>query len=142
MSKKNKLFAASLFSVIITFAFSGCGKKEDARLRAPENQERSGLSPAAGGEFAYDAAEKRDPFITLVSSDGRVLEPQINRKTDRLNLEGIMYDPAGFSYAVINAQVLKVGEMAGDYQVIRIEPQKVILIKDGKELEAELKKED
>lgn len=94
--------------------------------------------------FLYDAKSKRDPFIPLVNSDGRFLnmetQEQDSKKSD-LKLEGIVYDKFGLSYAMLNGTVIRIGETIEDYQVLKIEEKKVILIKDGKISEIELKEE-
>jgi hypothetical protein len=38
--------------------------------------------------------------------------------------------------------VVKIGDTVGDYQVLKIEKNRVILIKEGQSLEVELKKEE
>ena len=84
----------------------------------------------------YDPKGKRNPFVPLVTSDGRLLklEQQDTSKND-LVLEGIIYDKNGTSFAMINGEVVKESEMAGDYQVIKIEDARVVLLKDGQALE-------
>lgn len=143
MSRRNKLIAFIIFSAIILsvniFFARERGIPNDAR--APVK--RAEGVPAREAEFMYDAHEKRNPFMALLSSDGRILEPRISRKRDGvIDLEGIIYDAGSSSYAVINGEIVKAGEAAGDYQLIRIEPQKIILSKEGKELEVELNTEE
>jgi hypothetical protein len=103
-----------------------------------------GLTTDAPGGFIYDAKGKRDPFIPLVTQDGRIIEPPKRKeKTEGPpQLEGIIYDPRGASYAVMEGEVFRVGDAAGDYQIIKIEAQKVVLQKAGREFTVELKKED
>lgn len=140
MPRKNKFFVFVIFSAIIMLIFNSCGQKKggsakaQAKANAPARQGR-------GEPFVYNAHEKRNPFAPLVSADGRILEPPAKQKTaGGVYLEGIIYDPAGSSYAVINGEIVKAGEKAGDYQVLRIEPQKIILLKEGQEEALELKK--
>jgi hypothetical protein len=87
----------------------------------------------AQDSYIYDAKGKRNPFIPLVTSDGRLLkldkeaEPQGD-----LAIEGIIYDQAGRSFAIVNGQVVGVGDTAGNnYQVLKIDCDRVIFIKDG-----------
>ncbi len=103
-----------------------------------------GLAADTASGFIYDAKVKRDPFIPLVTQDGRIIEPPKRKeKTEGPpQLEGIIYDPRGVSYAVMDGEVLRVGDAAGDYQIIKIEAQKVVLQKAGREFTVELKKED
>ncbi len=97
----------------------------------------------AQDEFIYDAKGKRDPFIALVTPDGRLLkwEKEETVSGSGLLLEGIVYDEHGLSYALVNGEVVRVSDKVGDYQVLKIEKNKVIFIKGGQTLEVELKEE-
>jgi len=96
----------------------------------------------AQAEFKYDAKGKRNPFIPLVTHDGKLLKLDTDESTQGMAIEGIIYDKNGISYAIINGAVVKVSDMVGDSQVLKIEKNKVILIKDGEISEIELKKGD
>lgn len=97
----------------------------------------------AQDEFKYDFKNKRDPFIPLVTSDGRLLKLDAEEGSHSdLLLEGIIYDKMGISYAIVNSLVVKIGDSVGDYQVLKIEENKVTFIKDGQSTEVELKKEE
>jgi hypothetical protein len=100
------------------------------------------LCAFAEGEFVYDEKGKRNPFIPLVTSDGRLLKLDREEGVAGLAIEGIIYDKNGVSYAVVNGEVVKVGDKISDYQVLRIKQNKVIFIKEGEPLEVELKKEE
>jgi len=95
----------------------------------------------AQDEPGYDSGGRRNPFIPLVTNDGRLLNLEPQPDTVGLSLEGIIYDKHGVSYAVVNQEVVKTGEYAGEYQVLKIEARKVTFIKDGQTLETELKDE-
>jgi hypothetical protein len=97
---------------------------------------------SAQDKFKYEALGKRDPFIALVTPDGRLLKLEQEDSDSALLLEGIIYDKFGLSYAVVNGEVVKIGERVAGYQVLKIKEQKVIFIKDGQALEIELKKEE
>ncbi len=92
-------------------------------------------------ESIYDAKGKRDPFIPLVTSDGRLLKLERESTASGLLLEGIIYDEHGLSYAIVNGEVVRVSDKTGDYQVLKIEKNKVIFIKGGQTTEVELKEE-
>ena len=97
---------------------------------------------SAQSEFIYDAKNKRNPFIPLVTPDGRLLKLENEEgQTPGLSLEGVIYDNYGVSYALVNGEPVKVGDMAGEYQVLKIEKRKVTFVKEGQTLEIELKKE-
>ncbi|MDP3732718.1 MAG: hypothetical protein Q8R31_06855 [Candidatus Omnitrophota bacterium] len=102
------------------------------------------LSPLlfAQDEFKYDAKGKRNPFIPLVTPDGRLLRLEKEKTASGLLLEGIIYDGRGLSYAIVNGEVVKVSDKVGDYQVLKIEKNKIVFIKGGQNLEVELKEEE
>jgi len=94
-------------------------------------------------EFVYDAKGRRNPFIPLVTPDGRLLKLEQEVSETGLSLEGVIYDANGISYAIVNGGVVKIGDIAGDnYQVLKIEQDKVIFIKEGQTTEEILKKEE
>jgi len=100
---------------------------------------------SAQQEFIYDAQGKRNPFIPLVSSDGRYLQldqEQTAQKKEELVLEGIIYDKYGISYAVVGGEVVRIGDNIRDYQVLKIEKSKVVFIKDGQLKTVEIIKEE
>jgi len=101
-----------------------------------------GSGAFAQNEFVYDDHGKRDPFIPLVTADGRLVKLEDETaKTTALAVEGIMYDEHGISYALVNGEVGKIGDTIVGYQVLRIEKNKVVFIKEGATIEVEPKKE-
>ncbi len=101
------------------------------------------ITAGAQNQFAYDSKGKRDPFIALVTSDGRLLKLDTTEEVKGdLNLEGIIFDKNGVSFAIVNGAVVKIGDIVGDNQVLKIEKDKVIFIKDGATFDLELKKEE
>lgn len=100
------------------------------------------ISVFAQEQFIYDSKNKRDPFIPLVTADGRLLKLEQEEGIAGLALEGIIYDRQGLSYAIVNGEIVKVGDAIGDCQVLKIEKNKVIFIKEGQSTEVELKKEE
>ncbi len=104
------------------------------------------LAPCANSfareEFVYDAKGKRNPFIPLVTSDGRLLKLESQDTVTSLSLKGIIYDKNGPSYAIINDEIVKIGDKIGDYQVLRIEDKRITLIKDRELLEMVIEKEE
>jgi hypothetical protein len=97
----------------------------------------------AQAEYTYNSQGKRNPFIALVTPDGRLLKLEDEApKNVTLTIEGIIYDKNGNSYALVSGEVLKVGDEINTFQVLKIEKTKVVLIKDGQTSEIELKKEE
>lgn len=87
-----------------------------------------------------DSVQGRDPFIALVTSDGRLLKLN-SRSSGQIELEGIVYDQQGLSYAIVNKEILGIGDWVGEYQVYKIDRDKVIFLKQGKEIEVKFKEE-
>ena len=86
---------------------------------------------------------RRDPFMPLVTSDGRLIKLDVGENTTGLLVEGLIHDQQGVSLAIVNGNVVKIGDITSNgYQVLKIEQNKVIFIKDGEILEVEIKKED
>ncbi|MFA5096289.1 MAG: hypothetical protein WC478_03000 [Candidatus Omnitrophota bacterium] len=89
-----------------------------------------GYSPAQS-DFIYQPQGKRNPFIPLVSKDGRLLrldKEEEKGKTD-LMVDGIIYDKQGVSYALVNGRVAAIGDYSGEYRVLKIEDDRVIFLK-------------
>ncbi|MBI4707905.1 MAG: hypothetical protein HY761_08285 [Candidatus Omnitrophica bacterium] len=93
-------------------------------------------------QFVYDAKEKRNPFIPLVTPEGRLLQLDKEEKKADLAVEGIIYDKNGRSFALAGGAVLAVGDTFGDYQVLKILEDKVIFIKEGQPYEVYINKEE
>lgn len=100
-----------------------------------------GISAFAEEQFVYDDKAKRNPFMPLVTTDGRLISLG-QQDNSEINLEGIIYDEAGSSYAIVNQSIVRISDWVGDYRVLKIEKNKVIFLKDGQPIEAELKKEE
>ena len=101
---------------------------------------------AGSAVFAQDGAgepsgQTRDPFVPLISSDGRLLT--VNKDTqEELQVSGIIYDKQGASYAIVNSTVVRSGDTVGSFKVLKIEKDKVSFEKDGQPLEIEIYKEE
>lgn len=93
-------------------------------------------------ESKYDALGKRDPFIPLVTPDGRLLKLEEREGGNILSLEGVIYDKNGLSYAIVNNGIVKIGDKVGDYQVLKIEKNRVIFVKDGEPTVVEFQEEE
>lgn len=89
--------------------------------------------------FVYDSKGKIDPFISLVSPEGYLINTQAYSETSEISLEGIIYDPAGSSFAIINGEVVKVGDTIGGFDILEIQKNRVILLKDNERAEIELR---
>jgi hypothetical protein len=59
-----------------------------------------------------------------------------------LSLEGIIYDKYDLSYAIVNGEVVKIGDEVGGYQILSIEQDRVVFIRGGQTKVITLQKED
>jgi len=90
-------------------------------------------------QFTYDSKGKRNPFIPLLTADGRLLKLDKEEAKGDLQVEGIIFDKRGRSYAIVNGQVVGIGDSIAGYEVLKIENNKVIFIKESKITEIEIK---
>jgi hypothetical protein len=93
-------------------------------------------------KMIYNDEGKRDPFIALVTPDGRLLNLDSSGGKAKIVLEGIVYDKDGRSYAIINDEVVSIGDYILGHAVFKIEEDKVILLKDNQPIEYKLEKEE
>lgn len=100
----------------------------------------TGLS-SAGDSADRASALKRDPFVPLITPGGYLMnvEPQENAA---LRLEGITFDPKGDSIAVINGELLRVGDEVSGAVVTAIESDQVTVIQDNKKVDLVLRREE
>jgi len=127
--KKNKINrlgrGAAVVAAAVVGVFWGTGA-----VRAEEGKDT----------FLYEAQGRRDPFLPLITPSGYLVN--LDPETDEtLRLEGIMFDPSGDSIAIINGELLRVGESLGDAVIIDIKAQKVTVMRNNETLELELRRE-
>jgi len=83
--------------------------------------------------FVYGDHNRRDPFWPLLSPSGAILSYDNNLDFSDVVLEGIIYDPKGDRFAIINSKVVKMSDNVGGFLVVLIEKDRVVLSKDGQE---------
>ncbi len=91
--------------------------------------------------FVYDPHGARDPFSPLVTAGGAMVAYEADFAVSEMALEGIISDAGGCA-AIINGAIIEPGKMIGLYKVERIEPDRVVLQKDGVTSVLQLKKEE
>jgi len=79
----------------------------------------------------YQKADKRDPFIPYVTSDGQLINIGAPDKEFAFKLEGIIYDKDGKSMAIINGEVLKADDTIADIKIVEIKRDSVVYMKNG-----------
>ena len=106
----------------------------DLRAAAPGASTPEGRAP-----FRYEAKGRRDPFVPLVR-DGHVVSTSggVRGDSSRPVLYGVLWDPGGNSIALINDGEARVGDAVGDYHVIEIRKDAVVLSSGGEPVVIEL----
>jgi hypothetical protein len=93
--------------------------------------------------FIYEGRDNRDPFVQLVSKDGKFTISRSNVESiGDIALEGIIYDPEGGSVAILNDMALKENDQMAGITVKKIELNKVILSFKDKEYTLKLKEQE
>lgn len=93
-----------------------------------------GCSPAWA---EYQPKGKRDPLIPLILPDGRrITPPGVEEESGvpglgSVVLQGILFDPAGSSAAVLNGRVLREKEEWEGIKLLKIEADSVTIWRDG-----------
>ncbi len=95
---------------------------------------------AAEEKFQYDAKGKRDPFWKLVTNSGVIVNYDTDLAIADLTLEGIIFDPQGNSLAIINGKIVKVNDQVASFLVVKVEKDRVVLVKGAEMFVLELKK--
>ena len=96
-------------------------------------------SAMAEEDFIYNAKGKRDPFVPLVSKDGAYASDAYGISgIQDIRLEGIVWDEAQGSIAIINGEIVKEGQKIGAIEVLRVERDAVVFNIDGKATRLEL----
>jgi hypothetical protein len=90
---------------------------------------------------AVSYKDTRDPFIALVTDDGRLLKLE-RKSSGPMEVEGIIYDAHGLSYIIVKGDVFGIGDWVGEYQLYKIEKNRVVFLKEGEETEVLVKEEE
>ena len=92
--------------------------------------------------FQYEPGSHRDPFLPLVR-DGRLVGDEAATQGTPVEsfkpvLYGVLWDSGGQSIAVINDTEAKAGDMVGDYRLLEIRLDSVVLEKEGERMVLQL----
>ena len=92
--------------------------------------------------FTYDDHGKRDPFWPLVGESGNIISYETDFAITDLVLEGIMAGTEGSHIAIINGRIVKTGDVLGNFTILDVQPESVIIKKENLKFELKLEKED
>lgn len=98
--------------------------------------------PKKEAGFTYTINNTREPFMPLVSADGTIVNLEPQSDIADIHLEGIIFDPGGKSYAVINGNVIAENDLVGNFKLKEIKKDKIILQNGENTHIIELIKED
>lgn len=95
-------------------------------------------APPAAAE--YRAKGKRDPMVPLLTAEGqRIHPPGVDDEAvpgvTHLVLQGIVSDPQGESYAIVNGHIVHEQDTVEGVIVLRIQPMTVTVLVDGQRRE-------
>lgn len=101
--------------------------------------------PVAVAMAEYQSKGKRDPLVPLLNVEGqRIYPPGLDEGSvtgiSGLVLQGVMFDPAGESFAVINGRMIREKEEIQGMKVVKIFPSSVRILADGQEHELNIRK--
>ncbi len=100
------------------------------------------ISFAAAEQCKYESHGRRDPFVPLVGSEkasaGRLEEIT---SADDLKLEGIATDATGGKTAILNGEIVKVGQKRGLIEIKKITDNTVEILMNGKKYSIKLYEE-
>jgi hypothetical protein len=97
---------------------------------------------AAEEAFKYNANSRRDPFTPLISDTGGYASDAYEASAiEDIRLEGIVWDEAKGSIAIINGEIAKEGDSLGAVKILKIEKDSVTFDVNGESIKIELNKE-
>lgn len=96
----------------------------------------------AAPDFVYEDHDKRDPLWKLIGPRGSILSYDKDVQATDLLLEGVMAEPGGESVAIINGNIVKVGDKIGLFVITNIQTNEVTLEKGQETFTLKLKKEE
>lgn len=114
-------------AVILSVPFAMANNKENVVLET---------------DFVYKDKGKRDPFWTLLGGRGVIINYDKDILVSDMIVEGVMAEPTGESVAIINGNIVKLGDKVGLFVVKDIKPTAVILEKGQEIFTLKLKKEE
>ncbi|MBI5416091.1 MAG: hypothetical protein HZA29_04675 [Candidatus Omnitrophica bacterium] len=100
------------------------------------------LSQAEEQAFVYDDHGKRDPFWPLVGPTGNIINYDKESHASDLKIEGIISTANGQNLAIIDGQVVKKNDLVGDFLVVEIRKDRVVLTQGQQRFELKFNKEE
>jgi hypothetical protein len=93
-----------------------------------------------GETYKYNDNGKRDPFWSLVTSGGVVVNYDKDFTISDLTLDGVILGKKSSDMAIISGKIVREGDLLGQYSIFEINKNFVLLQQDGQEFRLNLKK--
>jgi len=110
-------------------SYKGFYSSEPGKIIKKSQQPTLGEKTRAKKTGYYDKNWKNDPFFVSVRQKKQ--KKVYRRKKKELTVQAISYEEKN-PVAMINYQIVSIGETVDGYKVVKIEPNRVILKKGGK----------
>ncbi|MBU1864056.1 MAG: hypothetical protein KKH94_10370 [Candidatus Omnitrophica bacterium] len=81
----------------------------------------------------YDSKTKRDPFVSLIGENVHLTDVELLESISEVNVEGVILDPVKGSAAIVNGQILRIGDYMGGFQLSEVTRYQITMLRDGKE---------
>ena len=99
------------------------------------------ISLANEARFIYDSKSKRDPFISLIGKKVKLADVDLIDSIKDVRVEGVIIDPKG-SAAVVNGQILRIGDYMGGYKLDKVTHYYIIMTRDDKNFKLQFRSEE
>lgn len=83
--------------------------------------------------FVYDSKGKRDPFISLIGKNVKLTDVELLESIEQVRVEGVIVDPDKGSSAIVNGQIIRVGEFLGGFKLEKVTNYYIVMKRDEKE---------
>ena len=92
--------------------------------------------------FKYNAKSRRDPFIPLISETGSYASDAYEASAvEDIRLEGIVWEDAKGSIAIINGEIAREGDTIGSIKILKIDRDSVIFDVNGESVKVDLNRD-
>ncbi len=92
--------------------------------------------------FVYDSKGKRDPFISLIGKKVKLTDVDLIDSIKDVRVEGVIIDPKKGSAAIVNGQILYIGDYMGGFKLVKVTHYYIVVSRDEKEYKLQFRSEE
>jgi len=92
--------------------------------------------------FIYDSKDKRDPFISLIGKKVKLTDVDLINSIKDVRVEGVIIDPKKGSAAIVNGQILYIGDYMGGFKLDKVTNYYIVMSRDDKEFKLQFRSEE